>query len=146
MLSFSCKSSFAKERERLKVPPGTCKSSNWPIVGFINHCCPLTGFVKVWGRSRLLQSISAKNPGCVCAAMGFNCNPTAWNDEFGTLTLHRMEPHIDSHGKKNKPEGLQVSPLPLVSITSSKMLLLSTQFLVTRRIVYSVPGSRASLG
>lgn len=38
------------------------------------------------------------------------------------------------------------SPLPLVSITSSKMLLLSTQFLVKRRTTCSAPGSNASTG
>lgn len=38
------------------------------------------------------------------------------------------------------------SPLPLVSITSAEMLLLSTQFLVISRIVFAVPGSSASTG
>lgn len=45
-------------------------------------------------------------------------------------------PQIQSH----------VSPLPLVSITSSKMLLLSTQFLVNRRTICSAPGSNTSTG
>lgn len=141
------------QRERGKSAPvhADHQTGHWWV---LSHC-PLTlhRFVKVWDCSRLLWSTGlSQEPGmCLCChgiqLQRANLNPRARNDEFGTLTLHRNL-SMDSHGKTNvqRLEGLRVSPLPLVSITSSKMLLLSTQFLVTRRIVYSVPGSRASLG
>lgn len=146
MLSLSCKSSLAKERE-VKVPP--------------IHANHQTGHL--WVLSQL--------PSQVCTGLGLfqavvmhRAQPRTWDvlvlpwDPTSTPQQGTMSPghshctrwnlNIAPHGKTNVQhlEGLRVSPLPLVSITSSKMLLLSTQFLVTRRIVYSVPGSRASLG
>lgn len=47
---------------------------------------------------------------------------------------------------KMAPNESHFSPLPLVSITSSKMLLLSTQFLVKGELHVQLPGSNDSTG